>query len=617
MLLGAIHSHADTRSNTYTNKSWAAICGVTLEKINAMEREFLIAINHALHVDVNRFVSWIRIMQSFFIQRQSRFESRSRPRKPLPHQHAYHLAAPSVSSYATPPRSPGYARARSTSPDQFQFTFVPPSTSHARPDTQSTLPSSLAGRSIHQRPLTQHGMSAHPRSDAYESGSISSSSSHNLPPWDIRSARTMVSETHSASAVDAPNHKYPLERSQSKRSASQAFSPQSAEAPRPRPDERGQHHHQQLLHPHPIRRARPAPATHTSSYVLHQPGGRRLHQVHEKLASRPTSTVEANFARMSLSAASSHAPSPITDERAAAAAANQRNSIHAFPHLTAPFDPYTAPSFQNQDAMDGEPLELQYYQLVQGGRGVLRVQPNVAVPFPVDDAYDQSHPHHHPQQQQQPVAEFASPSYDRRERVHSTGGFSSAPETAGSQMRRMLYNSSATQSTDDEEGMSGSESSNGTGWEHPHFTHQRSSVHIPHEQEQQSYLQPTQAAGAGYSLPPLSAILGDTPLRFSSPSLPSADDQNVKYAEFANAGPPATYGPQWGFQLPTSTMYHVQYPSSQMASFHSPSHGTRSASMQPRQHSSLPHSAHHAYDSHPHHPHLHHTSGAAVTPHYY
>ncbi|CCA76811.1 hypothetical protein PIIN_10797 [Serendipita indica DSM 11827] len=208
--------------NTYTNKSWASICGVTLEKINAMEREFLIAINHALHVDVNRFMSWIRIMQSFFIQRQSRFESRSRPRRPLPHGH--HLAEPSVSSFATPPRSPGYARARSASPDQFQFTFVPPTT-HVRPDTQSTLPSSLAGRSIHHpRPLTQHGMYAHPRSDAYESGSVSSSSSHHLLPWDSRSARTAASETHSASAVE-PLHHHLLERSRSKRSASQAFSP--------------------------------------------------------------------------------------------------------------------------------------------------------------------------------------------------------------------------------------------------------------------------------------------------------------------------------------------------------------------------------------------------------
>ncbi|CCA69721.1 hypothetical protein PIIN_03662 [Serendipita indica DSM 11827] len=181
-------------------------------------------------------------------------------------------------------------------------------------------------------------------------------------------------------------------------------------------------------------------------------------------------------------------------------------------------------------------------------------------------------------------------------------------------MRRMLYASSATQSTDDEEGMSGSESSNGTGWEHPQFSQERSSVHIP--QDQHGYLQPTSqppANGTGYSLPPLSAILGDAPLRFSSPSMrpavPSPDDQHVKYAQFANAGPPASYGPQWGFQMPTSMPYHVQY-----ASFHSPSRGTRSASMQPRQHSSLPHSA---YDSHPHHrPHLHHAPGA-VAPHAY
>ncbi|PVF97555.1 hypothetical protein CPB86DRAFT_734576, partial [Serendipita vermifera] len=269
--------------NTYTNKSWAAICGVTLDRINTMEREFLKAINHALHVDVNRFMSWIRIMQSFFMQRQSRFDSRARSRKmaPLPHHHTRLDVAP---AFATPPRSPGYGRARSASPQPFQFTFVPPiqrSETYHDHDTQNTLPSSLTGRSAYnRRPVIQHyphqaQPQPRPRPVTAVDGGETRTSMNSLSQTGRESTWF---EPGAPSAQPGDRHgpmeslslTIPVQRSNSKRSASQAFSPQSAEPPRPRPDDRVH----TLVQPHPIhahRRFRPqliAYARQHSSHLL-------------------------------------------------------------------------------------------------------------------------------------------------------------------------------------------------------------------------------------------------------------------------------------------------------------------------------------------------------------
>ncbi|KAG8826103.1 hypothetical protein FRC19_009710 [Serendipita sp. 401] len=579
--------------NTYTNKSWAAICGVTLEKINTMEREFLLAINHALHVDVNRFMSWIRIMQSFFVQRQSRFESRNRPRRvmPLPHHQyqTHHRFLDATSSYATPPRSPEYGRARSASPNRFQFTFVAPNVQTPQdqnPADTHTLPSSVAGRSItEQRPYTQQAIHSYPQRQQQQrpvssfetDGRSASSFQHNgtgHAQWIDPSRRLTPSEAYSAGAVDALRMPQPLQRSHFKRSASQAFSPQSAEPPRPRPDERIQQHHQHLLHPHPVhahRHGRPLSAVypvHPSAHH-HAVGSRRLHQVHEVLASRPSTAVEAHFSRMSLS---SRGRSPIGDDGNPNRGGTGEELQNAYPHLAAPFDPYTAPSFRNEGANENEPFELEYYQLVQGGRGVLRVQPTVAVPFPVEDAQDQG-------------SEMMS-GYDRRDRVNSIGGFSSAPETTITERRSLDYPRSGSLSTDDDEGMSGSESSNGTGWEHPDPHAPRVHHHQQHQQHHQ-YLQPI---GGGYSLPPLSSILGDVPLRFSSPSAghSSLSPSSVaeKYVQFANAGPPASYAPQWGFQVPASTRY---YPHSQEVTSGTTVNNMKSSQLPARQHPALQH----------------------------
>lgn len=123
----------------------------------------------------------------------------------------------------------------------------------------------------------------------------------------------------------------------SKRSASQAFSPRSAEPPRPHPEDRAHAnvHHEHIVHPHPVRRSRaqfiphhahhsatlshyPSHAPHLASYPVHHAhphphvhAQRRMNQVHEILASnsRPSTAVEVGFARMSLAPE----PSPVSD----------------------------------------------------------------------------------------------------------------------------------------------------------------------------------------------------------------------------------------------------------------------------------------------------------------
>lgn len=563
-------------------------------------------------------------MQSFFVQRQSRFDSRARPRQavPLPRHYQPHLLASGEHGYAPPPtRSAVYTRARSVSPGPFQFTFVPPNAPSSRNtnDTHNSVPSSsLTGRSWHaQRPVTQHTPYSQEQqhqqrpvtSIPHESyGTPSTWQSHaaqqqqplqqqqqtTTAQWVDPSAATSTSGSgHDPLFISIPGS---LERTRSKRSASQAFSPQSAEPPRPRPDERiqQQHHHHHhphhLVHPNPVhanKRGKPMLVSYPNHH--HVAGQRRIHHVHEVLASRPTTAVEINFSRMSLS---SHGPSPVSDEdvrsRSAAAAGvaggyppSQPPHGAAYPHLIAPFDPYTAPSFRNEGSREGEPLELQYYQLVQGGRGVIRAQPSVAIPHShVEYVY----------------REDISPSegeYMRRNRLDSFGTSSSAPGSA-SKEGRTRYPTSATFSTDDEEGgMSGSESSNGTGWEHP-YPHPSRAAPVS-SLLQPGHRQPSSHVGGGYSLPPLSTLLAETS-RFASPTSvhssharpsPHENNNSVKYAEFANAGPPASYGPQWGFQVPSSLSSssireQVQYPPLQTV-FHS-STGVR---MEPSPHSDL------------------------------
>ena len=130
----------DTYSNTYTNKTWSEVSGITLEEINRMEREFLLGIDFGLYVDKTTYVSWLNLLQGLVMakERDSRRWRRT-PRSrthPQPRQHRpvvyaphpirtkrarssspsrsalYHLSTPeshnppaAVPEYHTPPRS--------------------------------------------------------------------------------------------------------------------------------------------------------------------------------------------------------------------------------------------------------------------------------------------------------------------------------------------------------------------------------------------------------------------------------------------------------------------------------------------------------------------------------
>ncbi|KAF8310911.1 cyclin PHO80-like protein, partial [Cantharellus anzutake] len=44
--------------NTYTNKTWSEVSGISLGEINLMEREFLAGVEHSLYIDYGTYQHW-------------------------------------------------------------------------------------------------------------------------------------------------------------------------------------------------------------------------------------------------------------------------------------------------------------------------------------------------------------------------------------------------------------------------------------------------------------------------------------------------------------------------------------------------------------------------------
>lgn len=458
-----------------------------------MEREFLKAINHSLHVDVNRFISWIRIMQSFFIQREHRFERTRRSQLMPPVQ---------THSPSLPGKPQVYGRARSASPEPFQFTFVPPiSQDESSAAPTHGLPPSVAGRSLLRRPVTQHSYPPITDSTTWRPSNL-------LAPIDT-------------SGVSMGT----------KRSAAEAFSPRSAQPPaRPPPDDR-------LSVRHPIH---PLPRRGHAQHYHPQPTSRRTHTWHQQQSqpSRPSTAVEVHFARMTLSGGATNATGPSPGLTSSSAAA-----LPSIPNLTAPYDPHSAPSFRRSD---GEPLELEYYQLVQGGRGVRRYQPAVAIE---DNEVDEDGFNEH-----------------RESYIRAT---SSAPGSTSNYVVNLAG--------DNDESGSSSGSTIDAPWEqHEAYSQQ--------QQQQQRRPPPPPPQSGPYSLPPLSTVLAESRLRFSSPppimqDLPNSQRYysdptpyiESKYAQFANAGPPASHPQQWGYSVYERPRFVGQFPPPQrMPMMHTP-----------------------------------------------
>jgi hypothetical protein len=53
-----------TEDHSYTNKAWSTLSGLPINDINAMEREFLSLLGHALYVSEEEFREWVKILQS-------------------------------------------------------------------------------------------------------------------------------------------------------------------------------------------------------------------------------------------------------------------------------------------------------------------------------------------------------------------------------------------------------------------------------------------------------------------------------------------------------------------------------------------------------------------------
>lgn len=122
-------------SNTYTNKTWAEVSGISLSEINLMEREFLQGVDNQLYVNLPTYEGWLNLLNGLMHAKekemkywQRRDEARMSSRTA---SNGVHTA------YQQSSRS---QRARSSSPLRslrapYPFTFAPPPLPQPNPFT--------------------------------------------------------------------------------------------------------------------------------------------------------------------------------------------------------------------------------------------------------------------------------------------------------------------------------------------------------------------------------------------------------------------------------------------------------------------------------------------------
>jgi hypothetical protein len=81
--------------NTYTNKTWAEVSGISVAEVHIMEVEFLSNMKYALFTSAEEWNQWQNRLGRF----ASFFDRASRPMPQLPHT----LPSPPVSNHASPP----------------------------------------------------------------------------------------------------------------------------------------------------------------------------------------------------------------------------------------------------------------------------------------------------------------------------------------------------------------------------------------------------------------------------------------------------------------------------------------------------------------------------------
>lgn len=128
--------------NTYTNKTWSEVSGISLTEINRMEREFLLGVDFDLYVSKPTYESWLNLLKGLVWakERDSRRLVRKRrtthptPGKRKPHRArstspAHHLPLPPYSYSCTQPSPTKSGNKRSAaaafSPTSAAFSSVP------------------------------------------------------------------------------------------------------------------------------------------------------------------------------------------------------------------------------------------------------------------------------------------------------------------------------------------------------------------------------------------------------------------------------------------------------------------------------------------------------------
>ncbi|KAF9508008.1 hypothetical protein BS47DRAFT_1350826 [Hydnum rufescens UP504] len=141
--------------NTYTNKTWSEVSGITLTEINLMEREFLQGIDHRLYIDFGTFQHWGKLLSGLLLAKEQ--EAQSWRRRTARHVSKHSRLSP-ITPRTHPPQDasssrPRTHRARSTSPlssvrlapAPYPFTFAPPPLAQVNPFSQAANTDGYAG----------------------------------------------------------------------------------------------------------------------------------------------------------------------------------------------------------------------------------------------------------------------------------------------------------------------------------------------------------------------------------------------------------------------------------------------------------------------------------------
>lgn len=154
-LVGLVLANKYLDDNTYTNRTWAEVSGVSLDEINKMEREFLKGLDWDLSLGSSspnsssdspsersaRWHSWLRMLKGLVYAKErdlGRLHPTHSPRKRRPVTSSKRRP---VSSYAAIPR------ARSISPPPFRFSYtlpVPNGTAMRGVQSTNTSPSKIS-----------------------------------------------------------------------------------------------------------------------------------------------------------------------------------------------------------------------------------------------------------------------------------------------------------------------------------------------------------------------------------------------------------------------------------------------------------------------------------------